>query len=47
MHEAVLAGDGPAAAATVHYHADWSVGLIKQKAASSETTRSRRSSRPA
>jgi DNA-binding GntR family transcriptional regulator len=46
MHEAVLAGDGPAAAAIVHYHADWSVGLIKQKAASSETPRSRRSSRP-
>jgi len=31
MHEAVLAGDGEAAAAVMHYHADWSIQLIRQR----------------
>lgn len=30
MHEAVIAGDGPAAAAVLHFHANWSVSLIRQ-----------------
>jgi len=31
MHEAVLAGDSEAAAAVMHYHADWSLQLIRQR----------------
>ncbi|HEX3843031.1 MAG TPA: GntR family transcriptional regulator [Steroidobacteraceae bacterium] len=31
MHEAVMAGDGEAAAAVMHYHADWSIQLIRQR----------------
>ena len=31
MHEAVMAGDGEAAAAVMHYHADWSIRLIRQR----------------
>jgi len=30
MHEAVMAKDGEAAAAVMHYHASWSVQLIRQ-----------------
>jgi len=46
MHEAVLAGDGPAASAILHHHAAWSVDLVRRSAASAETTgRGRRSIR--
>ena len=31
MHEGVMAGDGEAAAAVMHYHADWSIQLIRQR----------------
>jgi DNA-binding GntR family transcriptional regulator len=31
MHEAVMSGDGEAAAAVMHYHADWSIQLIRQR----------------
>jgi len=30
MHEAVLAGDGPAASAVLRFHAEWSIGLIRK-----------------
>ena len=31
MHEAVMAGDGEAAAAVMHYHANWSIQLIRHR----------------
>jgi GntR family transcriptional regulator, rspAB operon transcriptional repressor len=42
MHEAVMAGDGEAAAAIIRHHARWSVQLIQHAAESSATTRRRR-----
>jgi DNA-binding GntR family transcriptional regulator len=38
MHEAVLAGDGPAASAVMHYHAAWSIELVRRAAANVEST---------
>lgn len=32
MHEAVMAGDAGSAIATMHYHADWSIALVKKAA---------------
>jgi hypothetical protein len=31
MHDAVMAGDGSAAGAIVHYHATWSIDLIQKR----------------
>jgi len=45
MHEAVMAGDGEAAAAIIRHHAHWSVQLIQHAAESSATTRRRRNPR--
>ena len=42
MHEAVMDGDGPAAAAVLHYHADWSIALIGAAAAANERPGRRR-----
>lgn len=45
MHEAVLAGDGPAAAAIFQFHADWSVSLIRQREAAAPQRRRRKRTR--
>jgi DNA-binding GntR family transcriptional regulator len=42
MHEAVMAGDGEAAAAVMHYHADWSIQLIRQRTEREGSLRRRR-----
>lgn len=47
MHEAVMVGDGEAAAATLRFHADWSIGVIKRADAAQAVGRRRRRSRAA
>ena len=47
MHEAVMAGDGRAAMAIVHYHADWSSALVNAADAARPARRGRRSRRAA
>lgn len=45
MHESLMAGDGPAAAAVLHYHANWSVKLVREgeaRLAASSSSRRRR-----
>lgn len=42
MHEAVMAKDGEAAAAIMHYHAGWSVQLIRQRSEQLGSTKPRR-----
>jgi DNA-binding GntR family transcriptional regulator len=42
MHEAVMAGDGRAASAILHFHADWSVALVNAAAAAQMPRRRRR-----
>lgn len=42
MHEAVMASDGEAAAAVMHYHASWSVLLIRQRTGHEGTIKRRR-----
>lgn len=46
MHEAVMAGDDEAAAAIMHYHADWSVQLIRQRTQSLGNGKRRRRKTP-
>lgn len=49
IHESVMAGDGPAAAAIMHYHAHWSVKLIREGEArlAGNSSRRRRGSKNA
>jgi DNA-binding GntR family transcriptional regulator len=42
LHDAVMAGDGRAAAAIVQFHADWSIELVREAAEKSGTRRRRR-----
>lgn len=45
IHESVMAGDGPAAAAVMHYHANWSVKLVREgeaRLAANSSSRRRR-----
>lgn len=45
MHEAMMAGDGEAAAAVMHYHANWSIRLIRQRTEREGSTKRRRRKR--
>lgn len=42
MHEAVMAGDGRGAGAILHFHADWSVAMVKDAAAKHKPKRRKR-----
>lgn len=42
MHEAVLAGDGGAAASIMSFHADWSIRLVRETEASMSPGKARR-----